>query len=434
MKKIFKKLLWATLAIVTVCAAMMLLCNQIIENNAKDKVYSELDSIRPAPCGLLLGTTPQTRIGRRRNFFFKNRIDATERLYKSGKIKTILISGDENSLDGVNEVECMRDSLVARGVPVDDILLDGKGLRTLDAVVRAVTVYDQHSFVVISQRFHNERAIYLAEHLGLDVHNLSGYNAADPTSKTSLLIYFREYFARVKVFIDLLTGRKAQTYENDQTTLQQMRNRNKYIERIDTMGLIVLYPQFKTVDLVCGTMPPKDDNQVILVAEAAYTGDYLDEFKHTNIAGNHVSGGTLHKGYTCRRNTGAFVYYNGAWKFCQGNYTQEMQAAAQHGGCAFGQELMIHQGKMLKTGRADDNENQFRALCDCGGRLCIIESSGFVPFGRFKKALLQYGATEAIYLDMGSGWNHAWYRDNDSIVELHPWAHSYCTNWITFYR
>ena len=107
----------------------------------------------------------------------------------------------------------MKDSLIAHGVDVNDIILDGKGFRTLDAVVRAVKVYNVHSFVVISQRFHNERAIYLAEHLGHEVHDIQGYNAADPTSKTALITYVREYFARVKVFVDIFTGKEPATYE-----------------------------------------------------------------------------------------------------------------------------------------------------------------------------------------------------------------------------
>lgn len=129
------------------------------------------------------------------------------------KIKRILISGDENSFDGVNEVECMKVSLIAHGVDVNDIILDGKGYRTLDAVVRAVKVYDIHSFIVISQRFHNERAIYLTEQLGLEAHDIKGYNAADPTSKMVLMTYVREYFARVKVFVDILTDKEPSSYE-----------------------------------------------------------------------------------------------------------------------------------------------------------------------------------------------------------------------------
>ena len=134
-------------------------------------------------------------------------------MYKAGKVKCILISGDENSLDGINEVECMRDSLVAIGVPESAIVLDGKGFRTLDAVVRATNVYDKHNYIVISQKFHNERALYLAEHLGLDVESLSGFNAADATSNMAIMTYIREYFARVKVFVDIVTCKKPVSME-----------------------------------------------------------------------------------------------------------------------------------------------------------------------------------------------------------------------------
>jgi SanA protein len=198
---------WLTLTMLNLCLLLTLACNLIIVNNARGKLYTDIDSVPPAEYGLLLGTTPQTNIGRRQNQFFIYRIDAAEQIYKAGKIKKILISGDENSLDGVNEVECMRDSLVARGVDVANIVLDGKGYRTLDAVWRAVKVYNVHSFVVISQKFHNERAIYLAEHLGLETHNITGYNAADSESTTAIITFVREWFARDKVFYDIFTNK-----------------------------------------------------------------------------------------------------------------------------------------------------------------------------------------------------------------------------------
>ena len=155
--------------------------------------------------GLLLGTTPQARIGRITNQFFIYRIDAAEQLYKAGKIDQILISGDENSLDGVNETKCMRDSLVARGILAKDIILDGKGYRTINSIINANKVYGLKSFTIISQKFHNERAIYQAEHLGLDVENIQAYNAKDPKSRRAYLTTIREYFARVKMFMDLIT-------------------------------------------------------------------------------------------------------------------------------------------------------------------------------------------------------------------------------------
>ena len=187
------------------CIPIMLVCNQIIVNNAKGKTFSEIDSIKYNKVGLLLGTTPQARFDRITNYFFVYRIDAAEQLYKAGKIEKILISGDENSLDGINEPECMRDSLVARGIPASAIILDGKGYRTICSVINANKMFGLKSFTIISQKFHNERAIYQAEHLGLDVEDIQAYNAKDPKSRRAYLTTIREYFARVKMFLDIMT-------------------------------------------------------------------------------------------------------------------------------------------------------------------------------------------------------------------------------------
>ena len=127
MKKKVKIFITIGAVFVIVCTILMLICNQIVVSNAEGKVFSEIDSIKYNKVGLLLGTTPQARIGRITNYFFIYRIDAAEELYKAGKIEKILISGDENSLDGINEPECMRDSLVARGISASAIILDGKG-------------------------------------------------------------------------------------------------------------------------------------------------------------------------------------------------------------------------------------------------------------------------------------------------------------------
>lgn len=217
-KRITKVIVIAALAIVSAVLAIIAGCDYLVSSNADGRLYDDAASAPQAEVGLLLGTTPQTRVGRRASQFFKYRIDAAEALYKAGKIRTILISGDENSLDGINEVVCMRDSLVARGVPETAFILDGKGYRTLDAVVRATKVYGQHSYIVISQKFHNERALYLAEHLGLDVHDLTGFNAADATSNMAFITYLREYPARVKVFVDIISGK--QPHSIDKADLQ----------------------------------------------------------------------------------------------------------------------------------------------------------------------------------------------------------------------
>lgn len=205
MKKVLKKIIWMVGIMTVICIVIIYICNQIVVNNARGKVFSDIDSIRYNKVGLLLGTTPQARFDRITNYFFIYRIDAAEELYKAGKIEQILISGDENSLDGINEPECMRDSLVARGIPASAIILDGKGYRTICSIINANKVYGLKSFTIISQEFHNERAIYQAEHLGLNVENLQAYNAKMPKSRRAFLTTIREYFARVKMFIDLIT-------------------------------------------------------------------------------------------------------------------------------------------------------------------------------------------------------------------------------------
>ena len=205
MKRMIKKCSWAIGIFAVICLALMLICNQIVVSNAEGKVFSDIDSIKYNKVGLLLGTTPRSRFTKGKNYFFIYRLDAAEQLYRAEKIEQILISGDENSLDGINETECMRDSLVARGVPANAIILDGKGYRTIYSVINANKVYGLKSFTIISQKFHNERAIYQAEHLGLDVENIQAYNANEPKSRRAYLTLIREYFARVKLFWDILT-------------------------------------------------------------------------------------------------------------------------------------------------------------------------------------------------------------------------------------
>ena len=228
MKRTLKKTVTYGFAIMLLaCVALLFICNLLVVNNARGKAFSEIDSIKYNKVGLLLGTTPQARLTKVTNYFFIYRIDAAEQLYKAGKIREILISGDENSLDGVNEPECMRDSLVARGVPKSAIILDGKGYRTICSVVNANKVYGLKSFTIISQEFHNERALYQVEHLGLNIENIQAYNAKMPKSRRAYLTSIREYFARVKLFWDLLIYKESAPYANNipQDTIQSFLGR-----------------------------------------------------------------------------------------------------------------------------------------------------------------------------------------------------------------
>lgn len=212
-KTIIKIILRFTAVAVIASTIALITCNAIVVSNANGKLYDEIDKIPACEVGLLLGTTPQTRAGEYSQFF-KYRIDATEALFNAGKIKKILISGDENSLDGVNETTAMRDTLVSRGIPIEAISLDGNGFRTLDSVIRTRNLFGITSFTIISQRFHNERALFIAEHWGdISLNKVQAFSAKDPTNMLSLVTYVREYFARVKVFIDVICHKQPKTMD-----------------------------------------------------------------------------------------------------------------------------------------------------------------------------------------------------------------------------
>lgn len=212
-KRFLKYAVWALIGAIAAAAIVAIVSYEAVVLNAHGKTFDNVHDIPATEVGLLLGTTPYSRLLRAPNYFFVYRIEAAERLYKSGKVKYICVSGDEHSLDGIDEPRCMKDSLMARGIPAEVIFTDGKGYRTLDSVVRLNKVYGARSFTIISQRFHNERAIYLAEHLGLDINKVYAFNAGEPTTAESSITYAREFLARVKMHLDIITGTQPKAME-----------------------------------------------------------------------------------------------------------------------------------------------------------------------------------------------------------------------------
>ena len=202
---------------------------------------------------------------------------------------------------------------------------------------------------------------------------------------------------------------------------------------IDTTAqLTVFYPQFTTIDLVCGKMPEMSDSRIVMCLAAAFTGKRSDVFSHDNIAGNHVSGGEFHKGYDCEANTGSFVYFDKHWRFLPTTHSDSITCAADNEGMAFSQILLIYNGHVLPCNV--DGRNRFRALCEVDGQLCIAESRHLQDLASFQRSLANYGMRHALYLQPGRGWNYSWYRDADGLTHImHPKSHDYCTNWLTFY-
>jgi SanA protein len=193
-----KKLLRIGIVLVLVPLLALLICNFLINSFAEGKTYNSTSQIPKNQVGLILGTSKKI-IGGQPNPYYENRISATVALYNANKINFILVSGDNGSIY-YNEPTTMKKDLVAKGIPEEHIFLDYAGFRTLDSMVRAKEVFGLTQVTVISQKFHNERAIYIAEKKGLKA---IGFNATDIAFESGIRVQLREYFARVKVFLDL---------------------------------------------------------------------------------------------------------------------------------------------------------------------------------------------------------------------------------------
>ena len=207
----------------------------------------------------------------------------------------------------------------------------------------------------------------------------------------------------------------------------------------DHDSLTVYYPRFNRIDFVTNQMPQKTEKDVIFVCAASFTGELLDEFKHSNIAGHHVTSGSFYKGYKCGPYNGVFTWSaKSGWHFY--NYSHKnseppLTAVAAEGGMGYCQSLLFHNGKRFKGCMKPEHTNRYRALCEIGGKLCIVDCARSLPFGHFMDGLEKLGVMNALYCDMRRGWNYSWYRkDNDTVQELFPTPGQYTTNWIAFYE
>lgn len=173
--------------------------NYWIIYNAKNQVYNQISEIPKNKVGLLLGTSKHITNGSI-NRYYAYRIDAAVALFEAGKIDYILVSGDNGSAN-YDEPSTFKNDLIKRGIPQNRIFLDFAGFRTLDSVVRAKEIFGLSTFTIISQQFHNERAIYLAKHFNIDA---IAFNAKDVTNSYGFKTRIREYLARTKAASDVI--------------------------------------------------------------------------------------------------------------------------------------------------------------------------------------------------------------------------------------
>ena len=198
----------------TILGIVIISCNFWVKYNSKDRLYSDINSIPAKNVALLLGTVKKLRYGNT-NRYFQYRIDAAVQLYKAGKIKHILASGSNNSIY-YNEPRDMQKALMEQGIPKNAITLDYAGFRTLDSVIRCKEVFLQDDVIVVSQKFHNERAIFIGDSHSV---NLIGFNARDVPLSDDIKTPIREYLARFKAVLDLYVLRTKPKFLGDTITI-----------------------------------------------------------------------------------------------------------------------------------------------------------------------------------------------------------------------
>ena len=178
-------------------------CNRAIDKAAIGKLYDDTNAIPFNRVGLLLGTSKYLSKSYP-NPYYDYRIEAAVRLLRANKIRYIIVSGDNRS-NNYNEPKQMQTDLVKAGIDSSAIFLDYAGFRTFDSMVRLKEIFGQDTVTVISQSFHNERAIYIAYREGISA---IGFNAADVSKSFGFRVLLREKLARVKVFLDYIIGTK----------------------------------------------------------------------------------------------------------------------------------------------------------------------------------------------------------------------------------
>ncbi|TVQ88602.1 MAG: hypothetical protein EA400_08820 [Chromatiaceae bacterium] len=194
-----------TLGLLALLLALLVLGVTLIDFGVsvvtRGAIVDRIEAVEPIPVALILGTA-RTHQGRP-NQYYQARIQSAAALYHSGRVRGILVSGD-NATIYYNEPVAMQRDLIAAGVPAEYITLDYAGFRTLDSMVRAKEVFGLDRLVVVTQRFHAERAIFLGRRFGIDARGLA---APDPTVVGFMRVRAREVLARVAAVLDLVTGR-----------------------------------------------------------------------------------------------------------------------------------------------------------------------------------------------------------------------------------
>jgi len=200
----------------------------------------------------------------------------------------------------------------------------------------------------------------------------------------------------------------------------------------NTGTVYVIFPEYSGIELACGERPSKADKGITWCSGAAFQHDISLGFTHENIDGDHAVNGVLYESPYNKDSFAAFTFAEGAFSFAFDSASEAIKEAAGKGGSGFMQFGLIKDGQpVMNINRP--RARCYRTLAELNGHLCVIDSVNMLHFEEFMEELRRLGVTNALYMDMGAGWNYSWYRNAaEKVVTLFglpvPWSH----NWIVF--
>lgn len=211
----FKKMLGWIICLFVLIGLLIVISNYWIIKDTQSQLYTDVLKIPKNNVALLLGASKKT-INGYDNLYFKYRIEAAAKLYKAGKVKHFIVSGDNHKKE-YDEATDMCDALIIKGIPDSCITLDYAGFRTFDSMVRCLKVFKQNNITVISQAFHNQRAAFIGNYYNM---NVIAFNAKDVPSQYSFKTKIREYFAKFKAVLDLYVLHKEPKFLGEEVKIK----------------------------------------------------------------------------------------------------------------------------------------------------------------------------------------------------------------------
>lgn len=193
-------------------AAWVYLANQ-------DRIYTDPSRVPAMPVAVVFGAGLQGDGSP--SWMLADRVDAAVGLFQAGKVSRILMTGD-NSRAEYNEVAAMKERAVALGVPADQVNLDYAGFRTYDSCYRAKAVFGVERAVLVTQRYHLPRALYLARAFGIEAVGLAAGIDSYPRQDYYNL---REFAAQAVSWYEVHITRPLPRYLGDPADLERQNSR-----------------------------------------------------------------------------------------------------------------------------------------------------------------------------------------------------------------